>query len=102
MARVILVLVIAAILEVGGDALVRRGLDASSALPILAGALALAVYGIMVNQSGVDFSRMMGIYIAIFFLTSQIIAFAAFRITPAPKTLIGGTLIVIGGFVVLV
>ncbi len=70
--KTLAVLVLAAALEVGGDALVRIGLH-SYGYSLAAGAFVLFAYGIVVNQSGVDFNRLMGIYIAVFFGMSQVI-----------------------------
>ena len=93
-------LLMAALLEVSGDALTRMGLRGRPML-LAAGALTLFVYGVVVNQGRFDFGRLMGAYIAVFFLVSQVIAFAFFRDTPDYKTLAGGVLIVIGGAVIM-
>src|SRR5579862_2382101 len=83
--RLIAVLVGAAILEVSWDALVRMGLQ-RRALPMLAGALCLLVYGVVVNLGGTDFGRLMGIYIVTFFLVAEIIGVIAFGQIPQPRT----------------
>ena len=93
-------LIIAALLEVCGDALTRMGLRERPVF-LAAGALALFVYGVAVNQGRFDFGRLMGVYIAVFFLVSQIVAFAFFRDVPNYKTLAGGLLIVLGGAVIM-
>jgi small multidrug resistance family-3 protein len=93
-------LLLAALLEVGGDALTRIGLR-ERPIFLAAGALALFIYGVVVNQGRFDFGRLMGVYIAVFFLVSQIVAFAFFRDIPNYKTLAGGLLIVIGGAVIM-
>lgn len=93
-------LLMAALLEVGGDALTRMGLRERPVF-LAAGALALFIYGVVVNQGRFDFGRLMGVYIAVFFLVSQIVAFAFFRDIPNYKTLAGGLLIVIGGAVIM-
>jgi len=95
-----LTLLAAALLEVSGDALTRMGLRER---PIFlgAGALALFVYGVLVNQGRLDFGRLMGVYIAVFFFVSQVVAFAFFRDVPNYKTVAGGLLIVIGGAVIM-
>jgi drug/metabolite transporter superfamily protein YnfA len=54
-----------------------------------------------VNQSRLDFGKLMGAYIAIFFATSQIVAFGWFRVVPDLKTTIGGALMLIGGAVMM-
>jgi small multidrug resistance family-3 protein len=98
--KTLAVLVLAAALEVGGDALVRIGLH-SYGYSLAAGAFVLFGYGILVNQSGVDFNRLMGIYIAVFFVVSQAIAFAMFKQVPDDRILLGGGFIVTGGLLIL-
>jgi small multidrug resistance family-3 protein len=98
--KTLAVLVLAALLEVGGDALVRIGLH-SYGYSLAAGALALFAYGVLVNQGGVDFNRLMGIYIAVFFVVSQAISFAMFRQIPDDRILLGGGFIVAGGLLIL-
>ncbi|MFZ1122763.1 MAG: hypothetical protein WB580_17110 [Candidatus Binataceae bacterium] len=93
-------LLVAALLEVSGDALTRMGLRERPLL-LAAGALTLFIYGVVVNQGRFDFGRLMGVYIAVFFLVSQVVAFAFFRVTPDFKTIAGGTLIIIGGAVIM-
>jgi drug/metabolite transporter superfamily protein YnfA len=100
-ARTLVVLVGAALLEVGGDALIRRGLQQRRWF-LLFGALCLAAYGVMVNQGGVNFGRLLGGYIAVFFAVSQLIALVMFREAVSWQTMVGGTLIVAGGFVLLI
>jgi len=93
----------AAVLEVAGDALIRRGMESRSWM-LAAGAASLVVYGMVVNKGGLDggldFGRLMGIYIAVFFVVSQIMALIFFRQVPALRTLAGGALIIIGGFTI--
>lgn len=98
--KTVAVLVVAAALEVGGDALVRIGLH-SYGYSLAAGAFVLFAYGILVNQSGVDFNRLMGIYIAIFFVVSQAISYLFFRQIPDDRILLGGSFIVTGGLLIL-
>ena len=99
-ARVLIVLLLAAGLEVGGDALVRMGLEGPKYW-MAAGAITLFAYGVLVNTSGVDFNRLMGIYIALFFLVSQIISWALFGQVPDDRILLGGGMIVAGGLVIM-
>ena len=98
--RTLLVLVGAALLETGGDALVRRGLQHRPGL-LAIGAIALVAYGVLVNQGGLNFGRLLGGYIVVFFVVSQVIAVVVFGETLAWQTLVGGLLIVCGGFVLL-
>ena len=99
-AKTLVVLVLASVLEVGGDALVRIGLH-SYGYSLAAGAFALVAYGVLVNQSGVDFNRLMGIYIAVFFVVSQVISYLFFKQIPDDRMLLGGGFIVTGGLVIL-
>jgi len=92
--------VLAAALEVGGDALVRVGLR-GPVYWLAAGGLVLFAYGVLVNLSGVDFNRLMGIYIAVFFVVSQVISFILFRQIPDDRILLGGGFIVTGGLLIL-
>ncbi len=56
--KTVAILVLAALLEVGGDALIRIGLRGPGYW-IVAGALTLFAYGVLVNQSSVDFNRLL-------------------------------------------
>jgi hypothetical protein len=98
--KALVILLLAAALEVGGDALVRIGLGGRSYL-IAAGGLILLAYGLVVNKSGLDFNRLMGVYIAIFFVVSQAISFIAFKQVPDDRLLLGGGFIVTGGLLIL-
>lgn len=96
MIKPLAVLIGAAVLEVGGDALMRKGIEARSWM-VAVGAACLVIYGIVVNRGGLDFGRLMGTYIAVFFVVSQIITALVWRQPPALRTITGGALIIIGG-----
>ncbi len=98
--KVLIILIAAAALEVGGDALVRLGLDGPRYW-MAGGGLTLFAYGVLVNTSGLDFNRLMGVYIAIFFLVSQAISWAIFGQIPDDRIVLGGGFIVAGGLVIL-
>jgi len=94
----LLSLVVAAILEISGDGVIRVGLARASAPLLVAGAALLGVYGFAVNYNrAIDFSRLMGTYIAVFFVVSQLIGMIAFGERPSARLLVGGALIVAGG-----
>jgi iron-sulfur cluster assembly accessory protein len=55
------VMVLAAALEVGGDALVRKGLRGAGVGLVALGFIVLGSYGIVVNRLALDFSRLLGL-----------------------------------------
>jgi drug/metabolite transporter superfamily protein YnfA len=65
-----LVFVAAAILEVGGDTVVRRGLREGNVGWILLRGAALACYGLVGNSVKWDFSTLLGVYVGFFALGS--------------------------------
>jgi drug/metabolite transporter superfamily protein YnfA len=97
-------LLLAALLEAGGDALVRLGLRTSVGftrpLMLCAGGLVLFAYGCVVNAAPWDFGRLIGVYIVFFFLVAQAIAWLVFGQIPSRGVLLGGTLILIGGVII--
>ena len=99
-----LVLLVAALLEAGGDALVRTGLRASGLggrlLWMASGGVVLLTYGIVVNTPAWNFGRLLGVYVVLFFLVAQVIGWAFFDELPTASTLVGGSLILVGGIVV--
>jgi small multidrug resistance family-3 protein len=95
----IMLLVIAALLEVGGDAIVRWGLKEGRILGFILGAVVLLTYAVLVNTPKWDFGRLLGIYIAIFFIVAQLVSIIVFKETFRFPTLIAGVLIVSGGII---
>lgn len=61
---------IGALLEVGGDLVIRMGLRGGGKIVIVLGMAALASYGLIVNSIPWDFSRTFGIYVCLFALMS--------------------------------
>ena len=93
----------AALLEAGGDALVRKGLHAPAILRagfLLAGAVVLFAYGYVVNTPPWDFGRLLGVYVVFFFVVAQIISWLAFGQVPTARLVLGGACIVIGGLII--
>jgi len=95
-----LIFLVAAALEVGGDALVRHGLKAEAAWFILAGCLVLGGYGILVNKVPWDFSRLLGAYVAVFALVSVLAGRFLFQEAVPASTWAGLGLIVLGGLTI--
>ena len=96
----LLVFVAAALLEVGGDAAIRRGLRGQGWPSVLAGCLMLAIYGLVVNLVRWDFSRLLGAYVAVFALASVLAGRFWFREAVLASTWIGLGLILLGGLVI--
>lgn len=100
----ILLLIIAACLEAGGDALMRLGLHSTAprnrfALFALA-AVALFAYAWTVNASPWDFGKLLGLYVVFFFVMAQLSSWLLFKQPPSTSVLIGGAFIVVGGLVI--
>ena len=97
-------LLVAAVLEAGGDALVRLGLHnpglGAKAGLLAAGAVVLFAYGVTVNAPPWDFGRLLGVYVTLFFVVAQIINLAMFGVRPGLPVLVGGALIVAGGLTI--
>jgi len=98
------ILAVAALLEAGGDALVRVGLHApsggSKASYLAAGAAVLFAYGVTVNTPSWDFGRLLGVYVTLFFVAAQAINYFAFNVQLTLPIFVGGALIVAGGMVI--
>jgi small multidrug resistance family-3 protein len=99
----LLILFTAALLEAGGDALVRKGLHAPAWARcgfFLAGGAVLFAYGYTVNTPPWDFGRLLGVYVVFFFVVAQAIGWLAFGQIPSQRVLVGGVFIVIGGLII--
>jgi drug/metabolite transporter (DMT)-like permease len=100
----ILLLMLAAMLEAGGDALMRTALHNNSfpyqMMLFAVAALVLFAYGYTVNAPPWDFGKLLGLYVVFFFLFAQLISWLLFRQTPSLAVLAGGLLIVAGGIVI--
>ena len=91
--------VFAAVFEVTGDALCRAGLRGGRVGLLILGGVVLWLYGSTVNAPGWNFGKLLGVYIAVFFVVSQVVAVRVFREPISSPMLIGGALIVAGGLV---
>lgn len=96
-------LIVATVLEVGGDAIVRTGLERAGLARFglfALGAVMLFCYGLLLNLAPLPFERVVGIYIATLFVVWQVVSYIAFRHVPGLPVLVGGSLVVAGGLVV--
>ena len=96
----ILVFVGAAVLEVLGDALIRKGMRGSGVAMVAIGMAVLGTYGVVVNLLDLDFSRLLGAYVGIFAIVSVIIGRWMFKDQIPVSTWIGLAIILAGSMVI--
>jgi len=87
-------------LEVGGDAVVRKGLRSGSLAIIALGCVMLGSYGVVVNSVTWDFSKLLGVYVAFFALLSVLYGRFLFDENVPVSTWAGCSLIVAGGLLI--
>lgn len=90
----------AAILEVGGDAVIRHGLRHQGLFMILLGFLALGCYGLVVNLVRWDFSRMLGVYVGVFAAISVLVGRYLFHEVIPFSTWVGLGVVLLGGLII--
>ena len=95
-----IVFVAAAVLEVGGDALIRQGLKEKGIILMIAGFLMLGIYGFVVNMVKWDFSKLLGVYVAVFAAVSIMVSRYYFGEKIPMATWIGLAIIIAGGMVI--
>jgi small multidrug resistance family-3 protein len=100
----VLLLLIATLLEVSGDAVVRTALY-NHAGPARVGLFAVGAtlllgYGTFLNLAPLEFGQVVGLYIATLFVVWQVINFVAFREVPTIPVILGGSLIIAGGVLI--
>ena len=101
---VLVFLLMAAALESLGDSCFQSSLHRSAGLTrgwyALAGGLALILYGVAVNVAPWPFAKLLGVYVVVFFILTQIVAWLRFHELPSRSMLIGGSLIIAGGAII--
>ena len=90
----------AAVLEVGGDAIVRKGMRGGGLAFMALGFIMLGTYGVVVNLVPWDFSKLLGVYVAIFAVVSVLVGRFIFHETMPLSTWVGIAIVVVGGLVV--
>ncbi|MGI4802708.1 MAG: hypothetical protein ACRYG8_53495 [Janthinobacterium lividum] len=97
-------LVLATSLEASGDAIIRIGLGPHRTLLriglMLTGGAVLYCYGLTLNLAPLDWGRLIGVYVAVFFVVAQIINLVFFRTAPTLPIMIGGLFILAGGMII--
>ena len=99
----LLVLALAAFLEAFGDSFFQIGLHRSAGaarvLAFASGVAVMTAYAALVNVPAWDFGRLIGVYVAFFFLMAQVLNKIRFGHAPDAPVYAGGTLIVAGALV---
>jgi drug/metabolite transporter superfamily protein YnfA len=90
----------AALLEVGGDAVVRKGLRGSGLVIVTLGFAMLGCYGVVVNMVKWDFSKLLGVYVAVFAIISILFGRFVFREAVPTATWVGLAIIVCGAMII--
>jgi drug/metabolite transporter superfamily protein YnfA len=104
MTGTIMLIVLATLLETGGDSLMRLGIQTENAAQrtgffVLAAAL-LFGYGYSLVSSPLDFGKLFGVYIAILFVVAQAMNILVFKTAPTLPVYLGGVFIIVGGLMV--
>jgi drug/metabolite transporter (DMT)-like permease len=94
------IFVVAAMLEVGGDSIIRRGLRDHRIALVLAGCATLCGYGLLVNSVKWEFSKLLGIYASVFAFISVLCGWIVFGEKIPPSTWLGMGLIMAGGLII--
>jgi small multidrug resistance family-3 protein len=94
------VMVLAATLEVLGDALVRKGLRGAGLGLVALGFVVLGSYGVVVNRLALDFSRLLGAYVGFFAIVSVLFGWIVFKEQIPPSTWLGLG-VVLGGSLII-
>lgn len=95
-----LIFICAALLEVGGDAVIRKGLHGLGIFIIILGCAMLGCYGVVVNMVNWNFSKMLGVYVSIFALISILFGRFVFNENIPVSTWIGLAVIIAGGMII--
>ena len=95
-----LIFIGAAILEIGGDAVIRKGLRGNKLIIIMIGCAMLGSYGVVVNMVKWDFSKLLGVYVAFFALISILFGRFVFRENIPNTTWIGLMIIICGAMII--
>jgi drug/metabolite transporter superfamily protein YnfA len=96
----LIVMLVAAAFEVGGDALIRRGLRGAGPLLVAVGFVVLGTYGIIVNKLDLDFSKLLGAYVGFFAVVSICTGRFVFRDVIPTSTWIGLAVILAGSVII--
>lgn len=96
----LLVMIAAAALEVGGDALCRRGLRGGGGALVVLGFVVLGSYGVVVNLVNMDFSGLLGAYVGVFALVSVLAGRMLFGDRVPATTWVGLGVVLLGSLII--
>jgi len=94
------VMAAAAVLEVAGDALIRKGLRGAGIAIVALGFVVLGSYGIVVNQLAIDFSRLLGAYVGVFAIVSVLFGRIVFGEQVPMSTWVGLAVVLAGSLII--
>jgi small multidrug resistance family-3 protein len=94
------VLIGAALLEVAGDALIRKGLRGGGVALVAVGFVVLGSYGLVVNLLNLDFSRALGAYVGVFALLSVATGRLVFHESVPSSTWVGLAVLLLGALII--
>jgi small multidrug resistance family-3 protein len=94
------VFVAAAALEVGGDALIRKGMRGGGMALVALGIATLGSYGVVVNLLDLDFSRLLGAYVGVFAVVSVLAGRLLFGDAVPSSTWVGLAIVLAGSLVI--
>lgn len=95
-----MVMLVAAAFEVGGDALIRKGLRGAGPVLVAVGFVVLGMYGIIVNKLDLDFSKLLGAYVGFFAVVSVCTGRFVFHDVIPSSTWIGLGVILAGSLII--
>ena len=94
------ILIAAAVLEVAGDAMIRKGMRGGGFTLIALGFAVLGFYGVVVNLLNVDFSRLLGAYVGVFAVASVLVGRFVFH-DRVPVSTWAGLAVILGGSLII-
>jgi small multidrug resistance family-3 protein len=94
------VLIVAAVLEVAGDALIRAGLRGKGVGLVIAGFGVLGSYGVIVNLVPMDLSKLLGGYVGFFAIVSVLAGRIVFKEPVVLSTWVGLAVVLAGSLII--
>jgi small multidrug resistance family-3 protein len=94
------VMAAAALLEVGGDALIRKGIRGAGLGLVALGFIVLGSYGVVVNRLAIDFSKLLGAYVGVFAIVSVLFGRIVFQETIPTSTWLGLGVVLAGSLII--